>query len=338
MKFSFEEEQLLFAEAIREMLKKFCSPEIINHFTESDSATIPKLWNSLSSMGVLGMAAPTTVGGLEMSDEDFVLIMEELGRAGCPEPVMEHAVLSIPLLEECNNETQYTDIIESAVNGDKRISIGLEGHYVVGADSADYLLLFQDDLLYLVASESIELQRQSSVDASRRLFSVNWESSTDIIIENDPNKVRSLMEKTKLRAEVATAAQSIGVAGRLLDMTVQYVQERNQFGKPVGVNQAIKHHLADTGKAIEFARPMVYRAAWSLSEDDTETELAVHMGKLLASKAVDLACKTSLQCHGAIAYTLEYDLQIWLKKGLTLSSSWGDVYSQRERIADCLGL
>ena len=150
---------------------------------------------------------------------------------------------------------------------------------------------FQDDLLHLVASESIELQRQSSVDASRRLFSVNWESSTDTIIENDPNKVRSLMEKTKLRAEVATAAQSIGVAGRLLDMTVQYVQERNQFGKPVGVNQAIKHHLADTGKAIEFARPMVYRAAWSLSEDDTETELAVHMGKLLASKAVDLACK-----------------------------------------------
>jgi len=121
-------------------------------------------------------------------------------------------------------------------------------------------------------------------------------------------------------------------------MTVQYVQERNQFGKPVGVNQAIKHHLADTGKAIEFARPMVQRAAWCLSNGDLETDLAVHAGKLLASRSVELASQTSLQCHGAIAYTLEYDLQVWLKKGLTLSSSWGDMYRQREKIADCLGL
>jgi len=338
MKFSFEDEQLLFAEAIREMLKKHCSPEVINEFAESDSDTIPELWNSFSSMGVLGMAAPEAQGGLEMSDQDFVLIMEELGRAACPEPVMEHAVLSIPLIEACNSESQYTGILESAINGEKRLSIALEGQYVVGADSADYLLLFRDSLLHLVDKESIGLKRQTSVDPSRRLFSVNWDSSANTIIEDDSDKVRLLIEKTKLRAEVATAAQCIGVAQQLLDMTVQYVQERNQFGKPVGGNQAIKHHLADTGKAIEFARPMVYRAAWSLNEDDAETELAAHMGKLLASKAVDLACRTSLQCHGAIAYTLEYDLQIWLKRGLTLSSSWGDIYRQRERIADCLGL
>ena len=338
MKFSFEEDQLLFAEATREMLKKDCSPEAINDYAESDSATMPDLWSSFSSMGVLGMAASEAVGGLEMSDQDFVLIMEELGRAACPEPVMEHAALSIPLMEECNNENQFTSILESAINGKQRLSVALEGQYVVGADSADYLLLFRDSLLHLVDKESVDLNRQTSVDPSRRLFSVNWKTSANTVIEGDSDKVRSLIENTKLRAEVATAAQCVGVAQQLLDMTVQYVQERKQFGKPVGVNQAIKHHLADTGKAIEFARPMVYRAAWSLDKDDAEVGLAAHMAKLLASKAVDLACETSLQCHGAIAYTLEYDLQIWLKRGLTLSSSWGDIYRQRERIADCLGL
>ncbi len=338
MKFSFKDEQLLFAEATREMLKKDCSPEAINEFVESDSAAMPELWNSFASMGVLGIAASEALGGLEMLDQDFVLIMEELGRAACPEPVMEHAVLSIPLLEECNNKSKYSSILKSAINGEHRLSVALESQYVVGADSADYLLLFRDSLLHLVAKESIVLQRQASVDSSRRLFSVKWDTNSGTVIEGDSDKVRSLIETTKLRAEVSTAAQCIGVAQQLLDMTVQYVQERKQFGKPVGVNQAIKHHLADTGKAIEFARPMVYRAAWSLNKGDTEAELAAHMAKLLASKAVDLACKTSLQCHGAIAYTLEYDLQIWLKRGLTLSSSWGDIYRQREKIADCLGL
>ena len=338
MKFSFQDEQLLFAEATREMLKKDCTPEAINKFVKSDSTTMPELWNAFASMGVLGMAASEALGGLEMADQDFVLIMEELGRAACPEPVMEHAALSIPLMEECNNENQYTSILESAINGEQRLSVALEGQYVLGADSADYLLLFRDGLLHLVDKESVDLKRQTSVDSSRRLFSVIWDISANTVIEGDSDKVQSLIEKTKLRAGVSTAAQCIGVAQQLLDMTVEYVRERRQFGKPVGVNQAIKHHLADTGKAIEFARPMVYRAAWSLNKDDTEPELATHMAKLLASKAVDLACKTSLQCHGAIAYTLEYDLQIWLKRGLTLSSSWGDIYSQRERIADCLGL
>ena len=338
MRFCFNDEQIFFAKAVREMLIKECTPEDINNLSSSHSTNMSSLWESFASMGVLGMAAPTALGGLELSDIDFVLIMEELGRAACPEPLMEHAILSVPLLAECNTGNKYSNILESAISGESRLSVALEGQYVIGADSATHLLLFHDGGLYLVEQESVELQHQASVDQTRRLFSIKWDPTAKAVIEGNPEKVNALAKKTQLRAEVATASQCIGVAGRLLEMTVQYVQERNQFGKPVGVNQAIKHHLADTGKAIEFARPMVQRAAWCLSNGDLETDLAVHAGKLLASRSVELASQTSLQCHGAIAYTLEYDLQIWLKKGLTLSSSWGDMYRQREKIADCLGL
>ena len=338
MKFCFNEEQVLFAETVREMLTKQCSPDHIDEFISSESGTLAPLWDSFTSIGIPGMAAPSSFGGLEMSDLDFVLIMEELGRAACPEPVMEHAVLSVPLLAECNTENTYNSILKSVITGNKRVSVALDGQYILGADSANYLLLFQSGALHLVEPESVELQRQPSVDETRHLFSIEWNPTMDTVIEEDPDRVSLLALKTELRAEVATSAQCVGVAERLLEKTVQYVQERNQFGKPVGANQAIKHHLADTGKAIEFARPMVYRAAWCLSNGDPETDLAVHMGKLLASRAVELACQTSLQCHGAIAYTSEYDLQIWLKRGLTLSSSWGDIYGQREKIANCLGL
>ena len=338
MRFYFNDQQVLFAETVREMLAKECSPERINDFISSGTNSMTKLWDSFATMGVPGMAAPESLGGLEMSDLDFILVMEELGRSACPEPIMEHAVLSVPLLAECNADDKCNDVLAHTISGEKRVSVAFDGQYVLGADAAHYLLLFHAGELHLVEQESVMLKRQNSVDETRHLFSVEWNPSINTLIESNPDKVQSLAKKTELRAKAATSAQCIGVAEYLLGKTVQYVQDRKQFGKPVGVNQAIKHHLADTGKAIEFARPMVYRGAWCLSNGDSETDLAVYMGKLLASRAVELACKTALQCHGAIAYTLEYDLQRWLKKGLTLSSSWGDIYNQRDKIANCLSL
>ena len=161
---------------------------------------------------------------------------------------------------------------------------------------------------------------QKSVDETRRLFSIKWQPTKHTSVEVHPDVVRTSI----LSAATATAAQALGIATHLLETTISYVKEREQFGKPVGINQAIKHHLADTGKAIEFARPMVHRAAWALSVSDPEEHVAVSMGKYLASKAVNHACRTALQCHGAIGYTMEYDLQIWLKRGWALAATRGD--------------
>ena len=138
-----------------------------------------------------------------------------------------------------------------------------------------------------------------------------------------------VIAKAEMSATIATAAQCLGTATHLLETTIEYVKEREQFGKPVGVIQAIKHHLADTGKAIVFARPMVHRAAWTLSASSPEAEVAVSMAKYLASSAVNHACRTALQCHGAIGYPIEYDLQIWLKRGWALAASRGDTTSHR---------
>ena len=135
---------------------------------------------------------------------------------------------------------------------------------------------------------------------------------------------------------MAAAAQAVGVAQRLLDATVDYVQDRHQFGKPVGVNQAVKHHLADVGKAIEFARPMVYRGAWALAAGAPDAAEAASMAKLLASDAVDLACRSSLQCHGAIAYTYEYHAHMWMKRVLVLGASFGSAGWHRRRAAGLL--
>ena len=163
--------------------------------------------------------------------------------------------------------------------------------------------------------------------------------------------------------EQSRSASQPGAAGRrgndnlvqrLLDLTVEYVSEREQFGRPVGANQAVKHHCSNVAIALEFARPLVHVAAWTLATGrlpegtvppapdprsaPLAASVAASMAKAAVSDALDLACRSALQCHGAIGYTIEYDLQLWLKRGWALSASWGDARYHRRRIAAGLGL
>ena len=320
MDFRFTETQRLFAGAVGELLDKECTPATLRAMTESNDSSIQTLWVSLSNMGVVGMTGPEGYGGLGMSDLDLVLIMEEIGRVACPETIIEQTCIGVPILSNLIDGRVDEGLIKSLISGEQRLSTTLGSAYALAADSVDYLLLENNNEIHLLPSSEVEMVLQKSVDETRRLFSIKWQPTKRTSVEVHPDVVR----KSILSAATATAAQALGVATHLLETTISYVKEREQFGKPVGINQAIKHHLADTGKAIEFARPMVHRAAWALSVSDPEEHVAVSMGKYLASKAVNHACRTALQCHGAIGYTMEYDLQIWLKRGWALAATRGD--------------
>ena len=168
------------------------------------------------------------------------------------------------------------------------------------------------------------------------------------------------------RGATAAAASCVGLAQHMLDTTVEYAKEREQFGKPVGSYQAVKHHLADVAKAVSFARPSVYAAAWAVAQSavkenavsqsavsensvkqgttsrsaisETDRAQYVSAAKSLASDAADLAAAKCLQCHGAIGYTFEHDLQLWLKRAWTTSVSWGSASYHRHRLANLLGI
>jgi len=127
------------------------------------------------------------------------------------------------------------------------------------------------------------------------------------------------------------------VADRLLSMAAQYAKDRSQFGKPIGSFQAVKHHLADALVRVEFARPVVYRAAWSLQHGDPDASMHASMAKAMASEAATLAARTALQVHGAIGYTWEHDLQLWMKRAWSLAAAWGDAATHRARVLERLG-
>jgi alkylation response protein AidB-like acyl-CoA dehydrogenase len=129
---------------------------------------------------------------------------------------------------------------------------------------------------------------------------------------------------------LGAAAQLVGLGQRMLDMTVDYAKQREQFGVPIGSFQAVKHHLADALKDIAFARPAVRRAAATLDPRD------ISMAKAMASDAASLSARHALQCHGAIGYTVEHDLHRFLQRTWILARSHGDAAWHRERIATLL--
>jgi alkylation response protein AidB-like acyl-CoA dehydrogenase len=130
----------------------------------------------------------------------------------------------------------------------------------------------------------------------------------------------ALVAVSLLRADLATAAQLIGLGRRMLDLTTSYVGTRQQFGVPVGSFQAVKHRLADALLRLEFAEPCVHAAGWHLSTDSPSAAGAVSLAAVLAAEAASFVAKAAIQCHGAIGYTVEYDLHVYAKRAWALAA------------------
>ena len=185
--------------------------------------------------------------------------------------------------------------------------------YALDADVADEV--------YVGASLATGVgERVTSVDRTRRLFRVEGAAS---------DSGESDREAIDL-AVLATAAQLLGAGERVLADSVDYVKQRTQFGRPIGSYQAIKHALADVRIALDFARPLVHGAALG--------EIDVSAAKLAAGDAAYLASRVGLQVHGAIGYTAEFDLSLWLTKIRALVTAWGTPDFHRGRLAQQLGL
>jgi alkylation response protein AidB-like acyl-CoA dehydrogenase len=315
MRFAFTDDQLDFRDAVRDLLANECPPSVVRAAWENDDGRSGAAWHALAEMGVLGALAPESDGGLGLTVLDLVLIVEETGYAALPEPLVEHALVAVPVLDDPTR----------AATGEITVTASLGDPYVLYAQSADAIVVDDDDLLYVVERADAMLAPMAAVDGSRRLSWVEWDPTTPIGDE-------AARDAAFDRGALGAAAQLVGLARRMLDLAVEYAKERRQFGAPIGSFQAVKHHLADARIAIEFARPLVYRAAWSLTEADPEAPTHVSMAKALASDAATLTATQALQCHGAIGYSYEYDLHLFMKRAWALAATWGDAAWHRARV------
>jgi alkylation response protein AidB-like acyl-CoA dehydrogenase len=318
MRFAFTDDQVAFRDALRDLLTRECPPSVVRDAWTSEAGRTKGLWSQLGEMGITGALVSEGAGGLGLGPIDLVLLLEECGYAAVPEPVMEHAVVAAPLVPYAAGVLNGSLCVTAQCPLESTVAYG---------KSADFLLLHHDERFHLVGPSDVKLTERASVDGSRRLADVDWEPSTDAAVGSAHETALALD-----RGALGTAAQLIGLARRMLDMSVDYVSERRQFGAPVGSFQAVKHHLADARIALEFARPLVYRAAWSMTEHDPDAPTHVSMAKSTAGDAAALTARKALQCHGAIGYSFEYDLHLFMKRAWALASSWGDGPWHRARV------
>ena len=317
MKFALDEQQRDFAASIDAALGAADVPAAVRAWAQGDTAPGRKIWTTLADLGVTALAVPEKFDGIEAHPVDLVVALEALGRWCVPGPVAESIAVAPVLLGD-------DDRSAALAAGELIATVALPPAVprAADADFAGLVLLAHDGHV----SDAAAGDSHESVDPARKLFDV---SATGGRRAADVGRAFEF-------GALATAAQLVGAGQAMLDMSVAYAKQRSQFGRIIGSYQAIKHKLADVHIALELARPLVYGAALSLAEDSPETARDVSAAKAAASEAALLAARSSLQTHGAIGFTAEHDLSLWLLRVQALHSAWGDPTTHRRRVLEAL--
>lgn len=270
------------------------------------------LWNKFAELGLFGILASEDNGGLSQPLVVMAGIAEAAGYAGLPEPYVDVAGIAVPLLSQMGEAA----LTKKVVTGE--MSIGIITPlltYINCGKWCDHFIVASKDGGKCIAKSDVRLEPRNSVDPLRWLFKADLQGEQNLLADT--------------HGAVLTAAQLVGLSKRMVDMSVEYAKDRQQFGKPIGSFQAIKHHLASVYTQIEFTRPMVHLAALKGGR-------AVHTAKIAAIDTAILAAETAVQVHGGMGYTFEVDLHLFMKRAWALCPEWGDRNYHMKKLEDLI--
>jgi alkylation response protein AidB-like acyl-CoA dehydrogenase len=337
MDFTFTDEQKMMAAAFRELTDDLCSSAEIRAAFEGRKDESAARWSRIVEMGLPGLLAPESAGGLGLADPDFVLIAEEAGRAALPEPLVEHAGVAVPLLAELTETSSAAaELLPLAATGECQVAIAhRHNRFVNAADKASHVLVCREGEIHLVDRAAVRLTHEPSIDALRRLFRIDATLTSATRIATGAAATRAVARALE-RGALYMAAQCVGLTDRMLAIAVEYAKQRSQFGRPIGSYQAIKHHLATVQVKLEFARPVVYAAVIRVADLDSRSLAANSHAKLAAAEAAELAARAAIQVHGAMGYSWEVDLHFYMKRAWALAGVWGDRNFHARRVQSIL--
>ncbi len=321
MRFALSPEQRQFAGTLHELLAAGDSPVAARSWAEGDPAPGLKLWHRLAETGVTALAVPQRWDGLGADPVDLLVACEELGHHALPGPVVESLAVVPALLSALGDEKLCATWLPRLAAGDVLATVAVPPRlpYAVDADTAGLVLLVDGDML----ATGRPAGEHRSVDETRRLFHLDPAERLGTVRVDAAFDIGTL----------ACAAQLLGAGRALLDAAVRYAGQRTQFGQPIGAFQAVAHQLADVLIGLTFARPLLYAAAVAVADGCPTAARDVSAAKVACADAAHRAARTALQVHGAIGYTREYDLWLWLTKVRALIPAWGTPAEHRARVA-----
>jgi len=372
MNFGFTEEQELLRKTARDFLGEHAGSAQVRAILDGPESWSEPLWRRMEELGWLGLAFPERFGGAGLSMVELGIVLEELGRCLAPVPFLPTLLAGFSILE-LGDEKQKQEWLPRICSGSalaslaiteergteepgdfacsaSRVASGweLSGHklFVPDAGVADLLVVAArvgaGVALFCLprAAAGVKISALRSMDALRPLHRVELEGVRlpESALLGGSTDAWPKLQRVLDRGRVMICAEMVGGAEKCLEDSVRYAKERVQFGKPIGVNQAIKHKCADMLFEVESAKSITYYAAWAAREDHAEAPLAAAMAKAYVSDAYRHVSAENIQIHGGVGFTWEYDCHLYFKRAKSDEAWLGDGSYHRERVAQMLNL
>jgi alkylation response protein AidB-like acyl-CoA dehydrogenase len=291
---------------------------------ERPDEPLPEFWGELAELGWLGLHLPEDVGGSGYGLDELVIVVEELARAVAPGPFVPTVIASAVLAATANDETRAR-LLPGLADGSTVGAVALGGSVtvtdgsasgdagvVLGAGLASVLLVpVGDDVAVVEVGDGVTIDTPANLDPSRRSARVTLDGAPATVIAGARRTLTDL-------ARVILSADAVGVARECTDMGAAYSKERIQFGRPIAMYQAVKHHCANMAVATELATSATWDAARAAATGGDQLTYAAAVAATLAGPAADLCANLNTQVHGGIAITWEHDAHLYMRRATTL--------------------
>jgi alkylation response protein AidB-like acyl-CoA dehydrogenase len=376
MDFAFSEEQEMLRRSARDFLAKECGPKVVRKMMEGADAHDPDLWKKMAGLGWTALGIPEQYGGVG-SFLDLIVVLEEGGRALLPGPFFATMGLAVPALIEAGTEAQKKEVLGAIAEGKARATLAftepsgrwdaagvtliakpaaggwrLDGVklFVPDAAGADYTVVAartrgdgeEGISLFLVKGvpKGMSVNPLQTLDMTRRWNEIRFDGVAlgAEALMGAPDKAWPALKRTLEWATAALCAEMIGGAQKVLESSTDYAKTRHQFGKPIGIYQAVSHKLADMLVLSESGRSATYYAAWTVEADAPDRSIAASMAKAYVSDAYRKVAGDGIQVHGGIGFTWEHDMHLYFKRAKASEVTLGDATYHRELVAQSLDL
>ncbi len=367
-----EEQELLHAEA-RKFLEEQSPLEEVRRTMSQPQGYCPKQWKTLAELGWTGLITDEKYGGAGLGWIDLIVVLEETGRALFPSPLVS-TLIAGSVVSDVGSDAQKERWLPALGSGDEIGALALvddasapamgaaktcatrDGNafrvhgtkrHVIDAPNATLILVaFTDDAGTLhigcvpAESDGLTIEARETVDRTKRVGHVTL---SDLRIEPDAilssgSEAERALDRALDRGAVATTAEILGAGTAIHATTVQFAKDRVQFGSAIGRYQGVKHPLAEMYVDLESTRSLLYYAAWAIEGKPEDVPLATSRAKAFATEAFTNIGVGAIQLHGAVGYTEEYDVQLYLKRSKWARPAFGDETHHLERVARLGGL
>ncbi|MCW5970342.1 MAG: acyl-CoA/acyl-ACP dehydrogenase [Blastocatellales bacterium] len=367
MDFDLSKPQKLLQESARTFFARECSPERVRELIAGDTAYDEALWRAMADQGWTGLIIAEEYGGLGLGLVELAAVVEEMGRACLPGPFIS-TIWASALIARAGNEGQRKQYLDAISLGDLKATVALLEQSAdwdpesveLRAESADREVRLYgrkefvadaavSDLILCVArganglvvvpvekgASGMQITATPAIDGARKLYSVHFDAvavPAANTLDYAPNLAAAINEATEVAA-VALCAEMLGGMQWVLETAVEYAKTRQQFGRPIGVYQAVQHQCADMLLMAESARSATYYAAWAVEQKLPAASLAVSVAKAYCSDAAREVGNRGIQVHGGIGFTWEHNIHLYYKRAKSAEVLFGDAVYHRERIA-----